>query len=492
MMVVVLVAIVSSGQLGRDTSALVDHLIRRLETVQYQNTLKGNYYYGKQRIKDLGLSIPPHLTSLDLAVGWPGTAVDVLEERIDLTGWNDSSDNHGLSEIFTDNDLDVDQNLAHVDALVYGTSFAAVSSGFEGENDPLVTIESPRTMTVERDRRTRRVSSAISVVRDEAGDVSSCVLFLPDATLSLERGSYGWSILDNDVHNLGRVTVAQFINRPQSGISNGRSEITPTVRGYTDAALRTMLGSEVAREFYAVPQRYLMGAPEAFFFDENGNERGAWDAMMGKILALPLNEDAVPGEGKPTAGAFAANSMDPFFNQVRSLAQMLAAESAIPPTYLGFATDQVASADAIRAMESRLVKRAERRQAQFGRAWTEVARLSVMVRDGVRFADLPPEIGRVRPVWRDASTPTKAATADEVVKLISAQVLTPDGDATYARLGMSEQEIRVLKADKAKDTSRAFARLQEAMKVAPEVRGAANLSGEVTAAIASGESDGIF
>lgn len=485
-------AIVSSDKLSRDRSALVEALIRRLETVQHQNTLKANYYYGKQRIKDLGLSIPPHLTSLELAVGWPGTAVDVLEERIDLTGWNDSGDNHGLSEVFTDNDLDVDQNLAHVDALVYGTAFGAVSSGFEGENDPLVTIESPRTMTVERDRRTRRVSSAISVVRDEAGDVAHCSLFLPDATLTLERSAYGWLIQDNDDHNLGRVTVAQFVNRPQSGISNGRSEITPTVRGYTDAALRTMLGSEVAREFYAVPQRYLMGAPEAFFFDENGKERGAWDAMMGKILALPLNDDAAPGESKPTAGAFPAHSMDPFFNQIRSLAQMLAAESAIPPTYLGFATDQVASADAIRAMESRLVKRAERRQAQFGRAWTEIARLSVMVRDGVRFEDLPPEIGRVRPVWRDASTPTKAATADEVVKLISAGVLTPDGEATYRRLGMTDQEVSVLKVDKARDTSRAFARLQEAMKAGPDVRAAANLSGSVASALTTGENDGIF
>lgn len=472
-----MVEVISPDFLDRDTSALVDRMINNLATVQGANLLKSNYYYGKQRLKDLGLSIPPHLTSLDIAVGWPGTAVDVLEERIDFTGWNDANLSSGLDEVFADNDLDVDQNLAHIDALVYGTSFAAVSTGRDGEPNPLVTIESPMTMTVERDPRTRRVSAAISTYRGDDGTVVGAVLFMPNYTVRVEKRAYGWAVIDRDDHNLGRVTVAQFVNRPQSAAGNGRSEITPTVRAYTDMALRTLLGAEVAREFYAVPQRYLMGAPEAFFYNADGSERSGWDAMMGKILALPLNEDAPPGEGRPQAGSFQAHSMDPFFNQIRSLGQLLAAESAIPPTYLGFATDQVASADAIRAMESRLVKRAERRQAQFGRAWTEVARLAVMVRDGKDFDSLPGELRRVRPEWRDASTPTVAATTDAVVKLIQTQVLTPDGEVTYKRLGFSDQEIELLKSDKAKDVSRTMLRLQEALDAPAPARDAANVAG---------------
>src|SRR5699024_5320406 len=81
------------------------------------------------------------------------------------------------------------------------------------------------------------------------------------------------------------------------------SEITPAVRSLTDSAMRTLVGAEVAREFYAVPQRYLMGAPESFFLDEDGNPRGAWDAMMGKILAIERDEET--GD-VPTVGSFAA------------------------------------------------------------------------------------------------------------------------------------------------------------------------------------------
>lgn len=42
--------------------------------------------------------------------------------------------------------------------------------------------------------------------------------------------------------------------------------------------------------------------------------------------------------------------------------------------------------------------------------------------------------------WRDASTPTRAAAADEATKLIAAQVLQPDSSVTYDRIGLSQQE----------------------------------------------------
>ena len=89
-------SLVQPNFLDGDSAARVDSLIGQLERVQFQNQLKANYYFGKQKIKDLGISIPPHLTSLDIAVGWPGTAVDVLDERIELEGWADAGDAHGL------------------------------------------------------------------------------------------------------------------------------------------------------------------------------------------------------------------------------------------------------------------------------------------------------------------------------------------------------------------------------------------------------------
>jgi hypothetical protein len=197
----------------------------------------------------------------------------------------------------------------------------------------------------------------------------------------------------------------------------------------------------VLREFTAAPQRVILGADESLFLDADGNPQPAWQAYMSKVLALPANEDGQV----PQVHQFSQAQMTPYMEQIRTLATMLAAETAIPPSYLGFQTDNPASADAIRQMEARLVKRAERRQKQFGRAWMEMARLSLLVRDGA----IPAEIQDVRPVWRDASTPTRAAAADEAVKLISAGVLLPDSEVTYNRIGMSDNDKQIISREKA-------------------------------------------
>ena len=131
---------------------------------------------------------------------------------------------------------------------------------------------------------------------------------------------------------------------------------------------------------------------------------------------------------------------------------------------MGFSSDaNPSSADAIRMTENRLVKRAERRQAMFGKAWTEVARLILMVRDGRPFAELTDEELAIRPLWRDAATPTRAAAADEVVKMISAGVYTAQGDYALKRLGLSPMDREMLRRDRAADTQGVLARLEASL-----------------------------
>jgi len=429
----------SLNKLNDEESHLFAKLREQLSVYQAANDIKGKYYEGKSRLRDLGIALPPSLRGFEVVVGWPGTAVDVLEERLDWEGWVSPGDEFDLGDIYHGNDLDVESSMAHLDALIYGTAFVAVSTGAAGEPGVLVTVESPKNMTAIFSGRTRRVSSALSVSRDEHGRIESAMLFLENETISLVLDTGQWIVTGRDPHKLGRVPVVQLVNRPRSGDIGGRSEITRAVRYYTDAAARTVISGEVAREFYAAPQRWMMGAPESFFQDEAGNTKPAWESYLGRILAVERDEE----DNLPTVGEFKSSSPEPYINQVRSYSQLLSAEAAIPPTYLGFATDQAASADAIRAMEARLVKRAERRQKMFGRAWTEVARLAMLFRDGVE----PSDFGSVRPLWRDPSTPTRAAAADEVVKMISAGVYPPDSGVTRDRLGLSETDQRRLSED---------------------------------------------
>ena len=171
---------------------------------------------------------------------------------------------------------------------------------------------------------------------------------------------------------------------------------------------------------------------------------------MGRVWAVPFDEEN-PDRPTPQVGQFTPASPAPYLDQVRGLSQLLAAEAAVPANYMGFQTDNPASADAIRAGESRLVKRSERRQKSFGRGWREVGRLALLVRD----QRVPDEYREVDVAWQDAATPTRAAAADETAKLIGSGVLPPDARVTYDRLGLTPSEQASLVADRRRTSGRA-------------------------------------
>jgi hypothetical protein len=147
------------------------------------------------------------------------------------------------------------------------------------------------------------------------------------------------------------------------------------------------------------------------FADENGQPLGAMSSLAGRLWA---NEsDTVK------FGQFPEAQLSNFHDTINTLARLVSALTGLPPAFLGLATAQPPSADAIRASESRLVKRAERRQRAFGEAWERIMRLVLLVRDG----ELAPSARKLETVWRDAATPTFAQKADAVVKLHSAGLL---------------------------------------------------------------------
>jgi len=425
-----------------DETQLLNVMASRLQVFAAANREAEDYYEGSHLTRQLGISIPPSMQNLRTVAGWCGTVVDVLEERLDWLGYTSDGPDLGLDEIYSQNMLDVDAGLAHLDSLIFGTSFVAVGTGLDGEPRALITPHSPTSMTALWDRRIRRLSSAYSQVVED-GQVVEATLYLPDQTVTVEHanGVGGWKVVERDRHNLGRVPIVMMPNRTRGSREYGRSEITKAVRYYADAAMRTLLGLEVNREFYNAPQRVGLNIAEDAFTDASGAPVSQWTSIQGRVWMIPPNED---GQPSPDVKQFSASSPAPYLDTIRGYAQLVGAEAGIPGAYLGFSTDNPASADAIRAGESRLVKRAERRQAIFGRAWLEVGRLALLVRDG----SVPAEYDSVSVRWRDAATPTRAAAADEATKLIGAGVLPADSSVTYDRVGLSPAEQRQVASDK--------------------------------------------
>jgi hypothetical protein len=435
-------AILELSTANGDEQQLITHHLNRLFMVNVANLEAQQFYDGSRVVRDLGISTPPSMKNLTVVAGWPGTVVDVLEERLDWLGWSSSGEDYGLDEVYTANDLDVESGMGHLDALIFGLSFIAVGTGDEGEPSPLITPWSPLTATGVWDKRARRLSSALSVAM-EAGEPAEVTLYGPDSTAVFVNENGMWRAADRDNHNLGRVPVVLLPNRARGSRQIGRSEITRPVRYYTEAAGRTLRGLETNREFYNAPQRVGLNIAEEMFQDGAGNPVSQWTAIQGRYLMIPPSED--PDDPQPDVKQFSPASPAPYVDQIRGYATLLAAEAGIPASYLGFTTENPASADAIRAGEARLVKRAERRQTTFGRAWREVGRLALLVRDGV----IPDTYdASVTAKWRDAATPTRAAAADEVSKLVAANILPPESSVTADRIGISPAEQRVLASER--------------------------------------------
>src|SRR5690606_27946400 len=133
----------------------------------------------------------------------------------------------------------------------------------------------------------------------------------------------------------------------------GCSEITPELRTLPDAAARSMRNRQATAELLAVPQRGLFGGGQDALAAEPEHWQSVIEAYFARIIAVE-DSDA-------HATQFTAAELRNFTEVLQELAKQAASYTGLPPEYLSFNSDNPASAEAIRASETRLVKKCERK-----------------------------------------------------------------------------------------------------------------------------------
>ena len=469
-------------------------LLKQLRS-QLQEHIKGNeqkqaYYEARQIVQHLDIAVPRNLTDIGTAVGWAGTTVDAMDERIDFLGWiTDTDDVKGLDNVYIDNDLAVESNYSHIDSLTTGVSFVSVGNDrfdFLGNELPeddksrqVVMVESSSSATVIWDYRKRRSIAGLSQTRDDYGNIVMETLYMEMANVIFARDpiTQQLEVVARNQHNVGRCFMTRQCNRPRPYQLEGRSEITRAVRYYTDAAVRTMLGMEVNREFYTAPQRFVLNAkPSDFGVTEDMSPeekyRRGLAVAMGMVNIIPPREDNTEGD-PPSVVEFKPAPPTPFIEQVKAYSIQMSAETGLPATLFGFVTDNPTSGDAIVKSEFRLTRRSARRINSFGMGWREVALLALLARDGDADIDF---MRRLRCKFANPMLPTPAATADEIQKMIASQVLVPDSTVTYELYGrLDDNQVKRLDADKKKHEAKM---LRKAVQEAEIAAAAAPAPGE--------------
>ena len=384
------------------------------------------YYDGRQRLEHLGLSAPSQLLRrFETVVNVPRMAVDEPVRRQVLKAFHRSGssvDDPVLREAWEANNLDSQAPLVHKDARVYGRGVVTVSENEDDHDHPFITVEDPRQFSVLIDNRRRRMSSALRLWRDDADRREMATLYLPDRTMWLSQGTYGWVVDDVNEHRLGRVPVVLFLNRPRAGRWGGTSEMAD-VMALTDGVARLITNMLVAAETHAVPDKWVAGVSQGDFVGKDGKPLPTWETYFAAIKAT-ANE-------KARFGQFAASDLKNFHDSVNNMLAWCAAVLGLPTRYAGQQSVNPAAEGAIRADEARLIRNVELMNAGDGDSWAWVMGLYERIRTDEWVAN-----NEIRTLWHDPATPTKSQSGDYIMKLHAEGILSKEG--AWDELGWDE------------------------------------------------------
>lgn len=429
--------LLTASVLSDDEKAIVNRLAGRIRKDRPKLERLDRYYDGEQRLKHIGLAIPPEARIFETVVNVPRMAVDepVLRQRLKAfyRAGDSTKEDGDLRASWEANNLGSESSICHTETRLYGRAFAAVGTHPDPGERPLITVESPLEIAVDVDRRRRAISAGLRMYRDDVEKVTRGTLYRPDSTVHLVRGRYGWQVDDSasglgrDDHRLGAVPLVMFLNRRRAGRHDGVTEMKDVITK-TDGIARMITNMLVGGETHALPARWIAGASEKDFVDEDGNPIPVWEAYFTALRAIE-NEDAKFGEWK-------AGDLKNFTDTVDSMLSWCGFELGLPTHYLGRQSNQPAAEGAIRASESRLITRTQNKNHHDGDSWAWVMGLEERFRTG----EWGPR-NSIRTLWHDPGTPTLAETADAAIKLRSVGALSVEG--AWDMLGWDEPKKRL-------------------------------------------------
>jgi hypothetical protein len=437
---------------------LLVELLHTLDAPQWRFKQLLEYYSGTQPLSflnpddraALGNRLPRMVANI------PRLAVTSLAERLRVTGFEGAD----VWDDWMRLDLDQQAGVAMREALLFGSSFVIVWADANGR--PLVTTESARQVAVITDPGTREVTSAVKRWRTRT--TTEAVMYLPGEIVRLRAdtpgaATAGFSVVQRLDNPIGVVPVVPVRNTDllsvytpnANGITDvGHSEVED-LAPLVDGLCKLLTDLMVSSEYSGRPRRWATGIQltERPVIDSDGNPvlDGDGNQVLETVSPFPEGNRLMTADNADAKfGQLPATDLDSYRNGVAVLMEQISAVSALPAHMLGITSALPPSADAIRAAEAAITARAEQRQQTFGRAWEQVARLIVAVRDGV-----DPSTVVVRVQWNDPATSSVAQESDAAVKLFQTGLLSRRG--TLARLGFSEDEIAAEIAAQAADNT---------------------------------------
>lgn len=431
------------------TQSIFEANVKQWQAKYPRNIERMVYLDGKNKLKDLQVSIPPELRdSLDIVMGWPEKAVFEMANRIRLDGivtGEDDPDPFGLASVLRDNRFMVEFPQAVTSSLAHSTAFGSVTPGdvSAGEPEQLIMFHSALWATGIWDKRRRALSSGLLISETDAnGSPTVMTLMLPRETLVIRKGPKSWYLDGKYPNQLGRVAFENLPYRPTLDRPFGRARIDRKVMSLTDRAVRTGARLEVHSEMFSAMKLILLGVGEDAFTDPSGAKVPLWSFYMGRMSTLSRDEE---GE-LPKIEKITAESPEPHIAVWRQLAADFSGHTGVPMSSLGISTDNPESADAKSMAREDIVADAESQHTVYGFGVSRLLEDVVMLRDGL--SEPPAEMAELGLKWRSPVQTTETAQAMAGSQRVNSAPWLADTEVGLELLGLSSDQIKRALAEK--------------------------------------------
>jgi hypothetical protein len=452
---------------GGPDSRLLAELVQVWRNKRARNVTRSVYYDGEAALKDFGISLPPQMRSIRASLGWIAKGVHAVTDRSRFEGFvsaTGSEDPFELTSIMHDNRFQVEFPAAEISSAVHGCSFLTVTQGDvqSGEPDVLVLARAAEDSAAIWDRRKRALRGFLSIIDvHDSGDPIEMVMYTPELVYVMVKTGRVWTV-DARVNPLGVVSVAPLVHKYELRRPLGHSRITPAAMYYADAALRTIVRSEVSAEFYSAPEYYLFGADVSSFIGDD-----KWTAIMGRIKAIDIED----GEDKPDLHRFTGASPQPHTDQLRMWSQLFADEQDLEVKMAD--SSNPSSADAIFAAKETLITTTRDANTLWGHGAVQAMQFAVMLRDG--FDVVPQEMRSLSAQFTDPSIVSPSARADAFTKLSASIEGFGTSEVGMEYAGLTREQIVRFQAERRRNA--APNRLTALVEAAQGLRAASGVTG---------------
>jgi hypothetical protein len=412
-------------------------------------------YEGTVPLHKVPTVVPERYKSLRVGCPWPEIAVQSVVERSRLEGlvFPEDSDEVDAAQALAERcGLAAGYQTGLTDSLIAGVAFAVVARDDRGACLRWHTAQSAAgTWDYANDRlecgfaivdRVRK-RSATSGIEHWDTVPSKVDFYVSGGCWEITRAgaTTEWTAeWHPDPQPEPRMVALVF--RPDGRHPLGRSRFTVPMRGIVQEYMANALNLHVASEFTAVGQKWATGLTDAQLETFASNK---WAASADTVVLATDN----PSSGSnPQFGNFTQQSMEPVLSVKRSLATDFAAAASIPVAELLTQDSNPTSAEALTAMQNKLISLVESVNARNVRTLKKLALLLMAVEADTDVDGLSDTQRSVMVHMKSPATVSMAGQSDAMLKRIQALPFLAESDVAIEELGFTDDQQVRLKGDR--------------------------------------------